>query len=179
MQLKDAVQNRKSVRHFTLKSPDWRKIIRAIDYARFAPSAGGNFINKFLIISDEKQIKMLAEASQQEFVGAAKYIVLVISDKNTLVRSYDERGEYFTPQQSGAAIQNFLLGLEEQKLATTWVGHFYEDQIKRELKIPEKMKVEGIFPIGIERQANAKEKKKIDLENILYFEKWGNKTMDS
>lgn len=179
MQLKDAVKSRKSIRHYTLKSPDWRKILKAIDYARFAPSAGGNFINKFLIISDEKQIKMLAEASQQEFVGDAKYVVVVISDKSALVRSYDERGEYYTPQQSGAAIQNFLLGLEEQKLSTTWVGYFYEDQIKRELKIPDKMKVEGIFPIGIERKVNTKEKKRTDLENILYFEKWGNKNMNS
>ena len=178
MQLKDAIQSRKSVKHFSYKSVDWRKILRAIDYARFAPTAGKNFVNKFIIVSDEKKIKILAEASQQEFVGEAKYVVIVTSDTKTLPTHYDERGEYYTPQQSGAAIQNFLLGLTEQKLATIWVGHFYEDQIKREFKIPEKMKVEAIFPIGIERNVETKPKLKQKLENIIYFEKWGKSKME-
>ena len=39
MQLKDEIQKRKSVREFSSKKPDWRKIIHAIDYARFAPMA--------------------------------------------------------------------------------------------------------------------------------------------
>ena len=179
MQLKDAITSRKSVKHFSNKVPDWRKILRAIDYARFAPTAGKNFVNKFIIISDEDKIKILAEASQQEFVKDAKYIVIVTSDATTLTRSYDERGEYYTPQQSGAAIQNFLLGLTEQKLSTIWVGHFYEEQIKREFKIPDKMKVEAIFPIGMERKINTKPKLKPDLDSMIYFEKWGKSKMEN
>ncbi len=71
MQLKDAVENRKSVRKFHHKKPDWRKIIRAIDSARFAPSAGNNFVIRFILVSDEKKIEKLGEASQQPFVGKA------------------------------------------------------------------------------------------------------------
>ncbi len=177
MQLKDAIETRKSVRRFDLKKPDWRKIIRALDSVRFAPSAGNNFVTKFILVSDEKKIEKLAAASQQEFVGKVKYIVVAVSDDSSLIRDYDKRGVRFCAQQAGAAIENFLLALTEQKLVTNWVGYFYNEQIRRVLDVPEGFHVEALFPIGKEPKVKAKEKKKRKLESILYFDKWGNKKM--
>ena len=177
MQLKDAIEKRKSVRRFHSKKPDWRKIIRAIDAARFAPSADGLFVMKFILVSDEDKIAKLAEASQQDFVGTVKYIVVAVSDDGKLERSFGERGKNYALVQSGAAIENFLLALTELKLATTWVGHFYEEQIKEVLEISDKMRVAAIFPIGIETAIAARENRKPKLENVIYFDKWGNKKM--
>ncbi|MFH1238356.1 MAG: nitroreductase family protein [archaeon] len=177
MDLKTAIKKRKSVRRYFNKKPDWRKIIRAIDAARFAPSAGNNFVLKFILVSDEKNIAKLAETAQQDFVGTAKYIVVAVSDDSKLVRSYGDRGLRYTSQQAGAAIENFLLALTEQNLVTTWVGYFYDEQVKETLDIPENLSVEGIFPIGIETKIKTSEKRKIELENILYFDKWKNKKM--
>ncbi len=177
MQLKDAIEGRKSVRRFDLKKPDWRKIIRAIDAARFAPSAGKNFVTRFILVSDEENIEKLGEASQQEFVGKAKYVVVVVSDDSKLIQDYEERGERYCAQQAGAAIQNFLLALTEQKLVTTWVGHFYDEQVKRTLDISDKLKVEAMFPIGKETKIETKVSRKLKLDNVIYFNKWGNKKM--
>ncbi|MCK5449405.1 nitroreductase family protein [Candidatus Pacearchaeota archaeon] len=177
MQLQDAIKKRKSVRRYFDKKPDWRKIIRAIDMARFAPSAGNNFVLRFILVSDEKKIAKLAEAAQQDFVGTAKYVVVAVSDDSKLVRSYGDKGVRYAPQQAGASIQNFLLALTEQDLVTTWVGHFYDEQVKEVLDIPENLSVEGIFPIGKETKVKTSEKRKIDLENILYFDKWKNRKM--
>ena len=173
MKLKDAIEGRKSVKRFDLKKPDWRKILKAIDAARFAPSAGNHFVTKFILVSKEKTISTLAAASQQEFVGAAQYVVVVVSDDSSLVRSYDERGVRYAAQQTGAAIQNFLLALTEQGLVTTWVGHFYEEQIRTALSIPEGLHIEAIFPIGKETKIKTKLKRKLSLDSILYFDKWG------
>ncbi len=177
MQLEDAIKERKSVRRFDLKEPDWRKIIRAIDMARFAPSAGGQFVAKFILVSDEKKIKELGAASQQEFVGTAKYIVVVVSDESALVRDYGKRGNRFCSQQAGAAIENFLLALVGQKLVTTWVGYFYKEQVRRTLEIPEGLHIEALFPIGIETKIKSKSEKKEKLEDVLYFDKWKNNKM--
>ncbi len=176
MQLQDAIKKRKSVRRYLDKKPDWRKIIRAIDMARFAPIAG-NFVLRFILVSDEKKITKLAKAAQQSFVGTAKYVVVAVSDDSKLVRSYGDRGLRFSPQQAGAAIENFLLALTEQDLVTTWVGYFYDEQVKDILDIPNDLSVEAIFPIGKETKIKTSEKRKIDLENILYFDKWKNKKM--
>jgi len=178
MDLKTAIKGRKSVRRYMDKKPDWRKIIRAIEAARFAPSAGGQFALKFILVSDEKKIVELAAAAQQDFVGTAKYVVVAVSDDSKLVKSYGDKGVRYSSLQAGAALENFWLALTEQGLVTTWVGHFYEDQVKSALSVPDELSVEAIFPIGKETKVKGSERlAKPDLENIIYFDKWKNKKM--
>ena len=177
MQLKDAIEQRKSVKRFDLKKPNWRKIIRAIDAVRFAPSAGNHFVTRFILVSDEKKIAKLAAASQQDFIGTAKYIVVAVSDDSDLIRDYGKRGVRYCAQQTGAAIENFLLALTEQKLVTTWIGYFYNEQVRRALDIPEELHIEALFPIGKETKVKTRGRRKAKLDNILYFDKWGNKKM--
>lgn len=180
MQLDKAIQSRKSVRRFHLdKKPDWRKIIRAIDAVRFAPTAGGLSGIRFIIVDDPKKIQALKDACQQDFVGTAKYIVVVTSEIVQLKRSYDDRAEMFARQQAGAAIQNFLLKLTEFELATCWVGYFDESQVRRAIAIPEDTLVEAMFPIGIETKEKTKSiPQKPELENIVRFNIWKNKFME-
>ena len=177
MQLEKAIKTRKSVRRFLSKKPDWRKIIKAIDCARFAPSAGNQFVLKFVLVRDKDQIEKLAKATQQDFISQASYVVLVVSDESKLVIRYDERGKIYSRQQAGAAIQNFLLSLNEQGLATTWVGHFDDNAVKMDFEIPEEMSIEGIFPIGRETKVKTFKKPKKELDNIIYFDKFGNRYM--
>jgi len=177
MQLKDAIEGRKSVKKFHHKVPDWRKIIRAIDAIRFAPSAGNKFVTKFILVDDPKKIAELAAASQQPFVGTAKYIVVAVTDDSRLIKDYGERGERYAMQQTGAAIQNFLLALTEQKLVTTWVGHFYDDQIRRTLNIPDGLKIDAMFPIGRDTKVGSGTKRKLELDQVLYYNKWKEKSM--
>jgi len=119
----------------------------------------------------------LKQACQQDFVGKAHYVVVVVSDTTHLVRSYGDRAEKYARQQAGAGIENFLLELVSQGLVTCWVGYFVNEQIKRVLEIPEEMDVEAIFPIGVETKIKTRDKDKIDLDRVLYFDKWKNKYM--
>ncbi len=177
MQLDKAIKSRKSVRKFKNKKPSWKDIIECIDAARFAPMAGNNFTLKFILIDDPKKIQKIADASQQNFIAEAKYIVVVCSDKKRLTNAYGELGEKFNKQQVGAAIENFLLKIEEKGLATCWIGYFEEEIIKRELKIPEDIEVEAFFPVGFEKEKSYTRRAKIDLNNILYFNEYKNKKM--
>jgi nitroreductase len=177
MELDKAIKNRHSVRKFTNKKPNWRTIIECIDSARFAPMAGNNYTLKFILVDDEEKIRKIAKASQQRHVGEVKYIVVACSNSSRPVNAYGEKGEVFCRQQAGAAIQNFLLKIEESGLATCWVGYFVEEQIKKLLKIPDEATIEAIFPIGYEFDKKKKGKAKIDLDRILYFNSYGNSKM--
>jgi nitroreductase len=177
MDLDKAIQNRHSVRKFKSKKPDWRIIIQCIDAARYAPMAGGNYSPKFILVDDLEKIKKIAEACQQDFVGTAQYVVVACSDPKRTINAYGKQGEIYSRQQAGAALQNFLLKIEESGLSTCWVGYFVESQIKRELKIPEEVNVEAVFPIGFEFEKPKTKKAKIDLDNILYFNKYDQKKM--
>ena len=177
MDLDKAMKNRHSVKKFKEKKPDWRDIIECIDVARFAPMAGSNYSLKFILVSDKNIIEKLADAAQQPFIARAHYVVVVCSNPSRTVNAYGSRGQTYVRQQAGATIQNFLLKIEESGLSTSWIGHFAEEQVKRELKIPDHIQVEALFPIGYEFEKKYTRKTKIDLDNILYFNEWENDKM--
>jgi len=177
MNLNKAIQSRRSVRSYKTKTPSWKRIIEAIDAARYAPMAGNIFTLNFILVNDEKKIKEIAKWSSQEFIADAKSLVVFLTNPSRTVNAYGPKiGQTFCRQQAGAAIQNFLLKLEEYKLSTCWIGLFNENKIKTLLKIPEGHQIEAMFPIGI---LNEKLKKRNlrDLNNFLYFDQHGNKRM--
>ena len=168
MKLDKAIKTRKSVTHFKSKKPSWRTIIECIDSTRYAPMAGDNFTLKFILVKDPEKIRKLAEASQQDFVAEAHYTLVVCSKISRTVNAYGLRGKRYCRQQAGAAIQNFLLRIQEEGLSTCWVGHFVDDLIRNALKIPEEINIEAIFPIGYEFKEKSTRYSKIDLDNVLY-----------
>jgi nitroreductase len=180
MELDKVIQSRKSIKKFSSKKPDWRDILEAINSARFAPMAGNIYSPRFILVDDIEKIQKLAEASEQSFVSKVSYIVVVCSENKMTKNSFEERAEKFLRQQAGATIENFLLKIQELNLATCWVGHLNEDKVKKILNIPENTNVEAIFPIGYESKAigSNKRKNKIDLDRILYFNKYGNNKMN-
>ena len=150
MDLDKAIQNRKSVRHYSEKKPSWKDIIECIDAARYAPMAGNIFPIRFIVVSDKEKIQKLADASQQPFIASAPYVVAVCTNPKLILNAYPDFADKFCRQQAGAAIENFLLKAEEKNLKTCWIGYFVEYLIKNALGIPEDIVVEAIFPIGLE-----------------------------
>jgi len=175
MELNKAIRSRKSVRKFKSKKPDWQLIIECIDAARYAPMAGNNYTMKFILIDDPEMIQKIADCAQQSFITQAHYVVVVCSNPSRTTNAYGKQGEIYYRQQTGAAIENFLLKIEELGLSTCWIGYFTESEIKRELKVPEGVNVEAMFPIGYEYDKKRTRRNKIELDRILYFNKYGQK----
>ncbi len=176
MELLSAIKKRHSTHKFSSKKPDWRDIIEAIDYSRYAPMAGNIYNLKWIVVEDKEKIQKIAEACQQNFIASAHYLVVACSNSKLTVNSFGKRGEKYTRQQSGAAIQNFLLALEERGLSTCWVSHYVDPQINRALSIPKNIEIEAVFPIGYDYN-KPKSKLRIALDKILYFHGWGNPKM--
>jgi len=180
MDFERVVRERKSVRKYSTKKPELKKILQAIELASLAPAAGNQNILKYILVDDKKIIEELSIASQQKFISQANYVIVLVSNPEILVRSYNERGEKYSYQQSGAAIQNLLLAITNYDLVSCWIGYFYDDKVKRVLDIPEKLNVEGIFPIGLKVPGkNEIQKKKPELDSILFFNKYNNKEYKS
>ena len=177
MELNKAIKERRSVRSFSTKKVNWRDIIEAIDAARLAPLAGNIPTLKFVVVSDKSKIAQLAEACQENFVNEVNYVIVICSVPEQCVRSYGERGKIYARQQAGAAIENFLLKITDLGLASVWIGAFYDEQVKRILKITGDADIEAIFPIGYEL-GKSKQKIKPNIDAVLYFNEWKNKKME-
>jgi nitroreductase len=177
MQLTEAIKARRSIKKFSDKKADWRRIIQAIDAARYTPMAGNHFSLKFILVRDADKIEKLAAAAQQDCVKTP-YVVVVVSDYNQVKKLYGDNGERFGKQQAGAAIQNILLTLTNFGLDSCWVGYFAEHQVKSTLKIGDNFTVEALIPVGYRHKGYAhKIAEKTELDNVLYFDTWKNKKM--
>jgi nitroreductase len=172
-----AIQTRRSVRSFKTKKPDWRDIIEAINSARYAPMAGDVFHLKFLIIYEQELIEKISKWAEQSWINEAKYLVAFISDTKKVETLYKERAKKYSYQQTGAAIQNFMLHLHSIGLSTCWVGHYNDEKIKNLLKIPEDKELEAIIPVGYQRIKPNVKKEKGNSWKGLYFNEWGNGRM--
>lgn len=177
MKFDDVIKSRHSVRRFSTKKVKWQEIIEAIDAANLAPLAGNVPTLRFILVDDKEKIAKLADACQQDFVSGAGFIVVVCSKMDEVKRSYDERGEIYARQQAGASIENFLLKITDLGVASCWVGAFVDDIVRDILTIPEEINVEAILPIGYEMPKAGKQRKKTDLDNVLYFNKWKERRM--
>jgi len=176
MQLDKVIESRKSVRKYKDKKPNWRAIVEAIESARHVPVAGGIYSLKFVVVDDKEKLAQIAKVCDQDFIAKAGFAIVVCSNPKRTVNSYGKRGEKYLRQQAGAGIQNILLKLTELGLGSCWIGHFVDNQVKKAVVIPEDIDVEAVISIGYE-MGKTKPSKKIDLDNILYFNKYGNKRM--
>src|SRR3990167_1822718 len=112
--------------------------------------AAGNFSLKFILIDDREKIGKISRMCEQRFFSRVHYLVIVCSIPSRTKNAFKEKGEIYLRQQAGAAIENFLLKIQDFGLATCWVGHFIEKE---------------------------RSKRKISLDNILYFNEYGNPRM--
>lgn len=175
MELSEAIKSRKSVKNFTGKAPDWRKVIQAIDLARFAPMAGNIFSVKFTLIEDRKKIDKIAAASQQDFVSKAGSLIVVTSEREKVKKMFDANDKGFAQQQAGAVIQNLLLALTEKKIESCWVGFFDDDLVRESIKLPKGEEVEAVIAVGFAGKTPVARRAKADLATMIYFEKFGTK----
>jgi len=163
MDFDKVLKKRTSVRRYSSKKVDVSSLTAVCEAARFIPVAGNIYTAKLIIVSDKKKKEEITEAALgQSFISDAPYVIVVCSDLSVLKKSY-------------GSIENMLLKITELELASCWVGAFDENAIKRILKIPDHIQIEAILPLA-NPFGKEKAKKKPDLNMIVYFEKWGQRT---
>lgn len=175
MKLEEAINKRISTRDFSNKSVKFDIVLEAIDAANQAPFAGNINNLKFIIIKEKENKNLVSEFCQQHWMNDSQWIVIVCSELQRLEQLYQDRGSAYGKQQAGAAIQNFLLSITAQGLGACWIGAFSEHEIKSKFRIPEGWNIEAIIPIGYPKNKKQKKTKKNELDEKIFWEKWGQK----
>ena len=176
MKFDDILKKRHCVRHFKLKEIGEKDLFAILDSARYAPCAGGISTVRLILVDDKEKKKKITEACLgQSFIAEAPQIIVLCSDMEQLKRSYSSKAEMYAHQQAGAAIENIFLKATELGISTCWIGALDENPIRRVLKLPDKIKVEAVLPIGYE-QGNSLIKEKMNLKNIVRFNEWSEKS---
>jgi len=124
------------------------------------------------VIEDKQKKQLLYEAAKkQEFVKEAPIILVCCADTDNHIMTC---GQACYPIDLAIAIDHMTLAAVSLGLGTCWVGSFYEDEVHKILNIPEKIRVVELLALGYPAQTNKIPKNRLPLEQIVFFEEWGN-----
>lgn len=173
MDVLEVIYSRRSIRRYRDIPVEWDKVGKILEAGRAAPSAGNLQGWKFVVITDPVKIKMLAEASlQQYWMASAKVHIIVVAQFEKARRFYGVRGErLYAIQDCAAACQNMLLAAHYLGLGACWIGAFDEDGVKRTVGIPEEARPQAIITIGYADE-EPPVPTKYKLEQVVMVERW-------
>ena len=164
MDVLEAIRMRRSIRKYRPERITDEKLETILEAARLAPSAANRQPWRFVVVEDRKRRKALAKAANdQTFVGDAGTIVVATSDPEKSARWHEK--------DTMIALEHIVLAATALGYGTCWIGAFDEDAVKSLLKIPAKMKVVAVLPIGIPGEKPAPRRRR-ELSEIFFKEEW-------
>jgi nitroreductase len=164
MDVLEAIRTRRSIRKYRPELIPEEKLEMILEAARLAPSAGNRQPWRFVVVQNVDRKKALAEvANNQTFLKDAAAIIVAVGDPEASARWYEK--------DTMIALEHMVLAATALGYGTCWIGAFDEDAAKRLLRIPAKMKVVAILPIGVSSEKPAPKPRK-DLSEIFFKEEW-------
>ncbi len=164
MDVFEAIRTRRSIRKYRPELVPEEKLEMILEAARLAPSAGNRQPWRFVVVQNVDRKKALAEvANNQAFLKDAAAIVVAVGDPEASARWYEK--------DTMIALEHMVLAATALGYGTCWIGAFDEDAAKRLLRIPAKMKVVAILPIGVSSEKPAPKPRK-ELSEIFFKEEW-------
>lgn len=170
MDVYEAIGRRRSIRKYQPRKVENDKLDRVLEAGRLAPSAKNLQEWRFVVVRDEGRRKRLAEAAKgQTFVGEAPVVIAACATVTDYVMTC---GQLTYPIDLAIAVDHMTLAATAEGLGTCWIGAFYEEEVKRILKIPPEVRVVALLPIGYPAEEPSARPRK-DRDDIVTFESWG------
>lgn len=152
MDFDEVIRRRHSVRSYLPHPPSNADIVKILEAADMAPSAGGLKARQIFVITSEPLRKKLAAASlDQEFIAEAPVVVLFCSDLERIAEYGDRGRDLYCIQDTAAAVENALLKAVDLGLGACWVGAFHEDEVSHICGLPAWLRPTALVTIGFEK----------------------------
>ena len=164
MDVFEAIKTRRSIRKYRREPIPDEKLESIFEAARLAPSAGNRQPWRFVVVQDADRKKALAEAANnQTFLRDAAAIVAAVGDPAVSAEWYEK--------DVMIALEHMVLAATALGCGTCWIGAFDENAVKHLLKVPAKMKIVALLPIGIPDETPAPRPRK-KFSEIFFKEEW-------
>lgn len=162
------VSERRSVRAYQAKVVPDEALAELLDAARLAPSASNRQDWRFVVTRDPGQVKRVAEAAGQAFIGTAPVVIAGVSLNPHRVMSC---GVPVYPVDLAIAMTNITLVAVAWGLGTCWIGAFDQDKVRRVLGIPAEFKVVELMPLGYPADQPPRKQRK-PLQEVVSYDRF-------
>lgn len=162
MHVKEAIQERRSIRKYKDKEIEHEKIELLKEALIWAPSAANLQARKFYFVSGKTKEKLI-KAFHQEWVKKVPLIIIACGNwKQVNEQFWDGADKIYNHLDVAASIENLMLQAVELELGTCWIGKVNKELAKEILKLPENLNVICAVAIGYPAEkGERKERKKI------------------
>ncbi len=160
MEFHDVLKNRFSVRKFSPKVLESKKLLTIIESVLKAPSGGGLQAYKiYLVRSQEAKEALMIAADSQECVMEAQCVLVFCADQRRSGHKYGGRGEdLFCVQDATIAAAYAQLSATAEGLASVWVGAFEPLEVARIVNATSFEVPVVMIPIGYAIEGTIREK---------------------
>jgi len=159
------LEKRRSIRRYKDTPVPREKVLRMLEAARIAPSAGHRQPWHFIVVEDKETIKKLAK---QEWAAGAPLMIVGLADQEASLN--------WCSNDLGIALEHIVLEATNLGLGTCWMGQTgREEMIRGLLGIPEKFNVVAVVPVGVPDEEPAPKERK-SLDDIVSWERYGSKS---
>jgi len=163
----EVILKRRSIRKYVPEPIEKEALIKILEAARQAPSAGNRQPWYFIVVKDPELKKEVAKASaNQMFIADADVIIVGVSNPKASPRWHEK--------DIMIALEHIALVATELGLGTCWIGAFNEKKIKELLEIPNDLKVVALMPVGVPAESPGPRPRK-PLEEIVFLDKFNRK----
>ncbi|NLX13503.1 MAG: nitroreductase [Phycisphaerales bacterium] len=148
MDVYEAIRKRRSIRAYANRPITDATMCKLRQVLRFAPSACNYQPWYFIFVTDSGLRRKIGElCNGQLFVSDAPVIVVACGYPE---HAYKRMGGYgnSVDMDLAIAVDHLTLAATAEGLGTCWIGAFDEQNIKKLMNIPEKVKVVTLIPIG-------------------------------
>jgi nitroreductase len=150
MEFFEVLDSRHSVKRFKDADVEEAKLLKILEAANSAPSAGDLQAYEIAVVKDKGRKEKLASAAyEQEFIAHASVVLVFLANPEISSRKYGRRGaELYCIQDAAIAAAYAQLAATALGLACRWVGSFDEREISRAINAPQGLRPVSILPIG-------------------------------
>ncbi|MBN1142440.1 MAG: nitroreductase family protein [Deltaproteobacteria bacterium] len=170
MDIYQAIAARRSVRAFLDRELPEEVLNRLLEAARLAPSAKNFQEWRFVVVRERTMRQQLARAAKgQSFVGEAPVVLACCAETEGYVMTC---GQLCYPIDLAIVVDHITLCAAAEGLGTCWIGAFYEEEVKKLLRIPPQIRVVSLLPIGYPADTAPASKNRLPLAKIVHRETW-------
>ena len=145
-------RKRYSCRSLSGEAIEPEKIERIIETGLMAPTACNNQPFKLWTITSPEAVEKIASCMRTTW-GAKTFIVVGADSEHAWNRPSDDYN--FADVDASIVATHIMMQIEEEGLATTWVGHFKVGELKEAFPSMKPYNLIAIFPIGYSTQDDA------------------------